>query len=269
MKNIKKASLFIAFILLISLTTISALDMGNNNNESVFIVGFDSEFPPFGYVDDNGQYTGFDIELAREVAKRNKWTFVAQPLSSWDTKNIELNSGMIDCIWSELTIDGRENDYTWSEPYFNNSQVVVVKSNSGINSFDDLKDKNVEVQEGNSVLKVLEGEKKDLSDSFKSLLKIKDYNTGFNDLDSGVCDALIVDIGSAKYQLNNKAKGDSYNILDEVISYEKYGVGFKKGNEELRNQVQNTLNEMFADGTVDKIAQKYEESGISEGLLRP
>lgn len=262
-------SLFIIVLLLVGFSTISASDINNPNNETVFIVGFDSEFPPFGYIGDDGNYTGFDIELAREVANRNNWTFSAQPLPSWDTKDTELNSGMVDCIWSELTIDGRENDYTWSEPYFNNSQVVVVSSKSDISSLNDLKGKNVEVQEGNSVFKVLEGDKKDLSDSFASLVKIKDYNTGFSDLDSGVCDALIVDIGSAKYQITHKNNGEKYKILDEPISFEKYGIGFKKGNEELRNQVQQTLNEMFADGTVDKIAQKYEGCGIQEGLLKP
>ena len=252
------------------LTAISAADLNSrNNNETVFVVGFDSEFPPFGYIGDDGEYTGFDIELAKEVANRNNWTFVAQPLPSWDTKDTELNSGMVDCIWSELTIDGRENDYTWSDPYFNNSQVVVVKSDSGISSLNDLKGKNVEVQEGSSVFKVLEGDKKDLADSFASLVKIKDYNTGFADLQSGVCDALIVDIGSANYQIQHKGIGNDFKKLDEVLAYEKYGIGFKKGNEQLRNQVQQTLNEMFEDGTVDNIAQKYEGSGIKEGLLRP
>jgi len=168
-----------------------------------------------------------------------------------------------------LTINGRENDYTWSKPYFNNSQVVVVKSDSGINSLNDLKDKTVEVQEGQSVLNNLESDKKAVADSFKSLVKIKDYNTGFMDLESGACDALIVDMGLAKYLLKEKGASGQYKILDEPLAYEVYGIGFKKGNEELRNQVQDTLDEMYADGTVDKIAQKYSDYGITEGLLRP
>jgi polar amino acid transport system substrate-binding protein len=239
------------------------------NEDNVFVVGFNSEFPPFGYKDDDGNYTGFDIELAKEVAKRNNWTFVPEPLPSWDTKDTELNSEIVECIWSELTINGRENDYTWSKPYFNNSQVVVVKSDSGINSLNDLKDKTVEVQEGQSVLNNLESDKKAVADSFKSLVKIKDYNTGFMDLESGACDALIVDMGLAKYLLKEKGASGQYKILDEPLAYEVYGIGFKKGNEELRNQVQDTLDEMYADGTVDKIAQKYSNYGITDGLLRP
>lgn len=239
------------------------------NEDNVFVVGFNSEFPPFGYKDDDGNYTGFDIELAKEVAKRNNWTFVPEPLPSWDTKDTELNSEIVECIWSELTINGRENDYTWSKPYFNNSQVVVVKSDSGINSLNDLKDKTIEVQEGHSVLNNLESDKKAVADSFKSLVKIKDYNTGFMDLESGACDALIVDMGLAKYLLKEKGASGQYKILDEPLAYEVYGIGFKKGNEELRNQVQDTLDEMYADGTVDKIAQKYSDYGITEGLLRP
>lgn len=255
--------------LTVGVSCINASETNQKNNDEVFIVGIGPEFPPFEFKDDNGEYTGFDIDLAREVAERNNWTFVVQPLSSWDSKDTELNSGTVDCIWSELSIDGREDDYTWSEAYFNNSQVVVVKADSGISKLDDLAGKNVEVEEGNSVLNILEGDKKSLTDSFASLTKINDYNTGFTDLKSGVCDAVIVDIGSAKYQIKKNNQDDELIILDDVISHEKYGIGFKKGNENLRNQVQETLNQMFEDGTVDEIAQKYQDYGIPEGLLKP
>ena len=112
------------------------------NDENTFVVGFDAEFPPYGYKDDNGSYTGFDLELAEEVCHRNNWTFKAQPIN-WDAKDAELDSGSIDCIWNGFTIDGRENDYLWSEPYFDNKQVFVVKTSSNINSMDDLSGKTV------------------------------------------------------------------------------------------------------------------------------
>ena len=112
------------------------------NDNSTFIVGFDAEFPPYGYQDDNGSYTGFDLDLAKEVCERNNWTFKAQPID-WDAKDAELDSGSIDCIWNGFTIDGRENDYLWSDPYFDNKQIFVVKSDSGINSIADLKEKTV------------------------------------------------------------------------------------------------------------------------------
>ena len=237
-----------------------------SNNDNTFIVGFNGDFPPFGYKDSNGEYTGFDIELAKEVCRRNNWTFKAQPIIDWNTKEVELNSNAIDCIWSEFTIDGREDAYTWSNPYFNNSQVIVVKSDSGIDSLDDLKGKVLEVQQGNSVLQAIE-ENETLKNTFEKINQVDTYNTAFTDLDSGVCDAVIADSGIANYLAVEKYP--KTKVLDEILSYEKYGVGFKKGNDELRNQVQKTLDEMFKDGTVDEIAQNYSAYKIPEGLIYP
>ena len=237
------------------------------NNDTNFVVGFNPEFPPFTYKDAEGNYTGFDLELAREVAKRNNWTFVAQPIIDWNSKEVELNSNEIDCIWSEFTINGRESDYEWSDIYFNNSQVIIVKSDSGINSPDDLKGKNVEVQEGSSALQTLNEQNESLKNTFAQLTLIKEYNTGFMDLESGVCDAIMGDVGIANYHLNEKFSDSNIKILDEPLSYEQYGIGFKKGNTELKDQVQKTLDEMFEDGTVDKIAQKYDAYGIPESLV--
>lgn len=239
----------------------------DNVDDGKFVVGFNPEFPPFTYKDDDGNYTGFDLDLAQEVAKRNNWTFVAQPIIDWNSKEVEINSEEIDCIWSEFTIDGRESDYTWSDPYFNNSQVIVVKSDSGINAPSDLKGKNVEVQEGSSALQCLEVHNKSLKDSFGELTEIREYNTGFMDLESGVCDALIADKGIADYHIVEKFSKKDFKILDEPLTYEKYGVGFKNGNTELKDQVQKTLDEMFKDGTVDKIAQNYKDYEIPEGLI--
>ena len=102
-------------------------DSGNSttNDENTFIVGFDAEFPPYGYKDDSGNYVGFDLDLAKEVCERNNWTFKAQPID-WDAKDAELDSGSIDCIWNGFTINGRENDCSWTDPYIDNKQVVVV-----------------------------------------------------------------------------------------------------------------------------------------------
>jgi polar amino acid transport system substrate-binding protein len=241
---------------------------GNNSNqtandESTFIVGFDAEFPPYGFKDDSGNYTGFDLDLAQEVCNRNNWTLVKQPID-WDAKDAEIDSGSIDCIWNGFTIDGRENDYTWSDPYFDNKQVFIVKSDAGINSIDDLKGKTVETQKDSSALAALKGDNKTIADSFGALTEVADYNTAFMDLESGACQAVAMDIGVAEYDIKNKDNPDDFKILDQSITTEKYGVGFKKGNDALKNQVQETLNEMFADGTVLKIAQKY---GISEDAL--
>ena len=241
----------------------------NSNNDTTFIVGFNAAFPPFGYKDDNGSYSGFDLALAEEVAKRNNWTFVAQPIIDWNTKEVELNSGVVDCIWSEFTINGRESDYTWSNPYFNTSQVFVVKNDSNISSVSDLKGKNVEIQEGSSALETLNNTNGTLKATFKDLVEIKEYNTGFMDLESGACDALIADEGVAYYHIVERFGHGNFKILDEPLSHEQYGIGFKKGNIELRDQVQKTLDEMFKDGTMDKIAQNYSDYKIPEGLIYP
>jgi polar amino acid transport system substrate-binding protein len=233
------------------------------NNDTTLIVGFDAEFPPYGFKDANGSYTGFDLDLAKEVSNRNNWTFKAQPID-WDAKDAELDSGSIDCIWNGFTIDKRENDYLWSNPYFDNKQVFVVKKEAGINNISGLKDKIVETQKDSSALAALQGGNKSIADTFKTLTEVADYNTGFMDLESGACDAVAIDVGVAEYQITQKNATDKFVILNESITTEKYGVGFKKGNTELKDQVQKTLDEMFKDGTVAKIAQKY---GISEDAL--
>jgi polar amino acid transport system substrate-binding protein len=243
-------------------------DGGNNttaNDEDTFIVGFDAEFPPYGYKDDSGNYVGFDLDLAKEVCERNNWTFKAQPID-WDAKDAELDSGSIDCIWNGFTINGRENDYTWSEPYIDNKQVVVVKSDAGINSLDDLAGKTVETQKDSSALAALQGDNKTLADKFATLTEVADYNTAFMDLESGACDAVAIDIGVAQYQVSSKDSG-AFKILDDSISSEQYGVGFKQGNDALKDQVQKTLDEMFEDGTVAKIAENYSDAGVPGSLI--
>ena len=226
--------------------------------QKTFTVGFDAEYPPYGYMDGNGEYTGFDLELAQAVCDLEGWELVKTPID-WDSKDMELNSGSIDCIWNGFTIDGREDDYTWSEPYINNSQVIVTAEASGINALSDLAGKIVEVQKESSAQSALE-ENTDLSGSFAQLLTVGEYNTAIMDLESGAVDAIAMDIFVAKDQLADK--GDELVILDEQISSEKYAVGFLKGNTELRDQVQKTLEEMVADGTFAEISKKWFDSDV-------
>lgn len=233
----------------------TALLAGCGKAESkTFTVGFDAEFPPYGYMDENGEYTGFDLELAEEICTRNGWTLVKQPID-WDAKDMELNSGSIDCIWSGFTMNGREEQYTFSVPYVDNSQVFVVKADSGIAAFADLAGKNVGVQKDSSALAALESDAADLAATFAELNQYADYNTGFLDLDAGAIDAIAVDIGVAEYQL--ESRGDAYVILDEKLAMEQYGIGFKLGNTELKDQVDKTLLEMAEDGKFMEIAEKY------------
>ena len=229
------------------------------NSGDTFTVGFDAEFPPYGYKDDSGEYVGFDLDLAAEVCSRNGWTLVKQPIE-WESKDMELNSGMIDCIWNGFTMDGREKEYTWSTAYVDNSQVVVVKKNSGITKLSDLAGKNVIVQSDSSALAAFTGEDADeenirLAASFKSLQQVGDYNSAFLNLDAGSADAVCMDIGVASYKL--EASGDKYRMLDERLSSEEYGIGFKQGNTKLRDKVQVTLLEMLQDGTFGTIVKKW------------
>lgn len=217
------------------------------------IVGFDQEFPPMGFIGDDGEYTGFDLELAQEVAKRLGLSYKAQPIA-WDSKDMELESGNIDCIWNGFTMTGREDAYTWSDPYMENAQVFVVKADSGIESPADLAGKIVEVQMDSSGQKALEADP-ELSGSFAQLITTPDYNTAFMDLEQGAVDAVCMDIIVASYQIRER-EADMV-ILDEALASEDYGIGFKKGNTELRDQVNDTLLEMAEDGTLAQISEKW------------
>ena len=229
-----------------------------------FVVGFDAEFPPYGYKDDSGEYVGFDLDLAQEVCNRLGWTLVKQPID-WDAKDMELNSGAIDCIWNGFTMTGREDEYTFSKPYVDNSIVYVVRADSDIQTEADLAGNHVITQAGSSALSALQDESKaDVVNSFASLDEIADYNTAFMNLEAGTNDAIAVDIGVAQYQLTTKA--DKFRMLEEPLSTEQYAIGFKKGNEELRDQVQATLDEMAEDGTLAEIAAKYKDYNLDQML---
>lgn len=225
--------------------------------DTTFIVGFDAEYPPYGYMDDNGEYTGFDLELAQAVCDLYGWELEKRPID-WDSKDMELNSGAIDCIWNGFTMNGREDDYTWSDPYVDNSQVMVVAENSGIETFDDLAGKVVGVQAASAALQLLQDEEgqKELADTFGSLQEFADYNSAFVELQAGSVQAVAMDIGVAQYQI--KTRGEGFKIMDEKLNSEKYAIGFKLGNEELRDTVNADLQKLLEDGTFDELAEKYE-----------
>ena len=217
------------------------------------IVGFDQDFPPMGFVGDNGEYTGFDLDLAKEVASRLGLEYKAQPIA-WDSKDMELESGNIDCIWNGFTITGREDDYTWTTPYMANKQVFVVANDSDIKSKADHAGKAVEVKADSSAEAALK-ENQDLANTFGQLLTTPDYNTAFMDLEQGAVDAVAMDVIVAGYQI--KQRNADFKILDDSLSEEEYGIGFKKGNTELRDKVQGALEEMAADGTLAKISDEW------------
>ena len=224
------------------------------------IVGFDAEYPPYGFVADDGSYTGFDLDLAQAVCEMEGWEFKAEPID-WDAKDALLGAGTINCIWNGFTIEGREDKYSFTEPYMINAQVVVTKKGAGIAALADLKDKIVLTQKGSAALEVLQGDKKDVADTFKELQTIADYNNAFMQLESGAVDAVACDLSIAQYQLS--AKPDAYTQLDETLSTEHYAVGFKKGSDALAKKVTETLKAMDKDGFVKKLCEKYADYGIS------
>lgn len=235
-----------------------AKDAGAKAKGDTFTVGFDANFPPYGYKDGD-EYVGFDLDLAAEVAKLNEWKLVKQPID-WDSKDMELNSGTIDCIWNGFTLNGREKDYTWSDPYVDNTIVFVTKKDDNINTQADLAGKVVEVQADSSGLTALQADDtKKLVSTFANLTEVPDYNTAFMDMESGVSNAVAVDVGVAKYQIDKRG-ADKYVIMDPPVHKEQYAVGFKKGNQHLRDQVQKSLDKLKADGTFMKLAEKYKIS---------
>lgn len=263
--NIKKMLVILLMLSMIAGGFTACSSKTKADNDGKFTVGFDAEFPPYGYKDDNGEYVGFDLDLAQAVCDKKGWTLVKQPID-WDSKDMELNSGTIDCIWNGFTMNGRENDYTWSSAYIDNSQVVIVKANSQINALSDIAGKVVAVQSDSSALAAFTGDDAEernleLAKSFSSLQQVGDYNSAFMNLESGSVDAICMDIGVASYEL--KARDNSFRMLDEHISSEEYGIGFKKGNTSLRDEVEEALKEMLADGTFMEIAKKW---GVEESV---
>ena len=220
-----------------------------------FTVGFDADFPPYGFKDGD-TYKGFDLDLARAVCAAKGWTFVANPIN-WDSKDMELNSGAIDCIWNGFTMQGREEAYTWTSPYVDNSQVVLVKLGSPLKSLKDRAGKTVGVQTDTPVQKALSkgGDKEALGATFKSLVVEPNYNQAVNELNMGALDAVAMDVGVAKKKMADLP--GKFEMMSEIVMTETYGIGFRKGNTALRDEVEAELKKLFADGTAAKIAAEY------------
>ncbi len=220
-------------------------------NDGVFKIGLDPEFPPMGYRDTEGNYVGFDIDLAKEVAKRLGMEFEAVPIN-WDAKNMELGTGNIDCIWNGFTMTGREGDYLWTSPYVENAQVIVVKENSDIKTSADLAGKVLALQQGSTAENALNS-RVDIKDTLANTLFVADNVSALNELKAGGVDAVLVDEVVADYYI---AKNPGLKVIDS-IARESYGVGFALGNSALRDKVETTLHEMAKDGTMKKISEQW------------
>ena len=226
----------------------------------VFVLGLDASFPPLGFTDEDGNIVGYDIDLAKEVTKRLGVEFKAQPID-WDAKEMELATGKIDCIWNGFTMTPeREEALSFTKAYLSNDQVLIVKADSGVTTLADMAGKKVGLQNGSSAQAAVESNK-EFAASLKEQVYYKENLTALNDLIIGGVDGVVMDSVVAAYDIAQSNK--PLVIVSEVLSKESYGVGFRKGDVKLRDEVQKILEEMANDGTVAAISTKWFGSDIS------
>ena len=229
-------------------------------SRGTFVLGLDDSFPPLGFRSEDNEIVGYDIDLAKEVAKRLGVNFRAQPID-WDAKEMELETGKIDCIWNGFTItEERKNALSFTEAYLNNDQVLVVREDSGINSLADVTGKIIGIQSGSSAQEAVD-DNAAFSSSIAKIIMFKDNITALNDLDIGGLDGVVMDSVVANYSIAQTKK--PFKVINESLANEGYGVGFRKNEPELRDAVWNILKEMQADGTVTAISQKWFGRDIS------
>jgi len=266
----KKLLTVVSCVLLASLVLFSCSkkEAANTDNslkavlaKKTFVLGLDDSFPPLGFRDANNEIAGYDIDLAKEVSKRMGVELKCQPID-WNAKEQELNTGKIDCIWNGFSITPeREAAMTFTKPYLKNAQVVVVRSDSGYKTLADLKGKSVGLQAGSSAADALTASA-DFKASIKQpVIEFKDNLTALMDLEAKGVDAVIMDLVVAKYNITQSGK--PYAVLDEALSPENYGVGFRKADLALMNKVQSTLEAMATDGTIAAISKKWFGEDIS------
>lgn len=230
-----------------------------NGEKTKFVLGLDDSFPPMGFRDEDNNIVGFDIDLAQAVCDKMGVELVVQPIA-WDSKEMELNNGNIDCIWNGLSIDAeRQEKMLLSKPYMENHMVVVVNADSEIKERKDLIGKMVGVQKESTALKAAN------ADEFVSQAQeLVEYDTNvlaLNDLPTGRIDAIVLDEVVANYMI--KEEEGKYVVLGDALTAEEYAIAFKKGNEELKNKVEAALDEVIAEGKFKEISEKWFGKDVS------
>jgi len=221
------------------------------------IMGLDDTFAPMGFRDENNEIVGFDVDLAKEVFKRNNLELILQPID-WTMKEAELNSGNIDMIWNGYTITAeRMEKVAFSKPYLKNRQIIITLADSDINSKADLEGKKVAAQAGSTAVDAMYTEP-DIVAAFDGgePILFDTNNEAFMDLEAGRSDAVVADEILARYYIKQRGP-EKYKILDEDFGEEEYGIGFRKQDKKLLEMVDNTLDEMRKDGTFDSIYNKW------------
>lgn len=223
-------------------------------DRGTFVLGLDDSFPPMGFRDENNEIVGFDIDTAKKVCEILGVKLTCQPID-WAAKEQELATGQIDCIWNGFTITPeRLENLTFSDPYVNNAQVIVVNSSSSYQTLADLKGKSIGLQAGSSASAAID-DTPEFKASIKKIIEFKENLTALMDLEIGGVDAVVMDLLVANDNINRSGK--AFRILSESLSKEEYGIGFRKGDVALRDGVQNALNQMAKDGTLATIATKW------------
>ena len=220
--------------------------------------GFDYDYPPYSYLNDEGEMGGFDIEVCQAVCAYWGWNYEAVPFA-WDSKDAELGSGSCDCIWSGFTVNGREDDYTWSIPYSDNTQVILTLAGSGITTLADLAGKIVGVQTATSAFDLLLDGQAELAATFGGLVVSETYTMAITDLLAGAIDAIAIDITTCQFNISNNDHPEQFYVLEEVLGTEQYAAGFRIPDVELRDKVNEALIALAKDGTIEKIAASKPE----------
>ena len=227
------------------------------NEGPIFTMGIDPEYPPFSYLGDDGEYTGFDVEVCKAACELLGWQFEVFGVN-WDEKLIQLDADECDCVWSGMTIldSMTEAGYVISNPYFDNSQVIMVKADSDIKSSADLAGKIVAVQLGTSGESMLaeDGEQADLAKTFANLVTCNSFLSCFTELGGGSVDAVIVDKPVADAYA---AENEGFVVLDELLGTEQYGIAFRNGDDDLCAQMEDAVAQLVENGTYAEIAAKY------------
>ncbi len=229
-------------------------------SKGVFVMGLDDTFPPMGFRNEKNEIVGFDVDLAKEVTKRIGVQLKLQPID-WNAKEQELNTGNIDCIWNGFTItEERKQAMTFTPPYIHNAQVVVVRDDSPYTTLASLSGKKVGYQAGSSASSAIDASP-EFKASIKTFIEFKENLTGLMDLEIGGIDALVVDVTVATD--NIQRSGKAFRILSEELAPEDYGIGFRKGEQQLADAVWAQLLAMKADGTLAKISTEWFGSDIT------
>lgn len=257
---------FLCVLVMVAMT-LSLAACGSNGAKNaeakVFTMGIDPEYPPFSYMGDDGEYTGFDVEVCKAACEKLGWDFKVFGVN-WDEKLVQLDANECDCVWSGMTIldSMKEAGYVISAPYYDNTQVLLVKEESGVESSKDLAGKVVAVQLGTSGENLLQNDLADLAATFDSVLTCDSFLKCFTELGGGAVDAVFVDYPvAASYAAENAG----YKIIDEQLGGEQYGIAFRSGDLEMCKEIEGAVAELVADGTYAKIAEKYPD--IVENLV--